>query len=231
LLTNFIDLSHSVAAGRSDTLGLPSILWNPKFYCNIRKSPSVAPILSQKNPVHTTPDSLFLASILILSSNPRVGLHSGLFCSRFPIKIIYAFPLYPMLLHALHFSSFLTWYFYTCLHEALCKFPKQIYFYHEELLDLTWNTKAGGPPFISYWKLIFQYIRSSFLYLEVVSFIVNVSSRHAVVTRDPLNSVLCLHILCLRYSENCTKIVGQTNRYLDRGSNCFCYEYLLLFII
>jgi hypothetical protein len=57
-------------------------------YCVHKSSPPI-PILSQLDPVHTT--SSYLRSILILSTNLRLGLPSGLFPSGFPTNIVYAF--------------------------------------------------------------------------------------------------------------------------------------------
>jgi hypothetical protein len=69
----------------------------PAFYGTRRcahKSPPLVPILSQIDPVHTIPS--YLRSILILFTNPRLGLPSGLFPSSFHTNILYAFLFYPI---------------------------------------------------------------------------------------------------------------------------------------
>ena len=56
---------------------IPCILWNPKVHYRSHKCSSPVPILSQLDPVHV-PTSNFLKIIIILSSDLRLGLASGL---------------------------------------------------------------------------------------------------------------------------------------------------------
>jgi hypothetical protein len=79
------------AANCAATQELPSILWNPKVHHRLHKSPPMVPILSQINPVHTTPSHpISLRSILILATHLRLGLPSGLLPSGCPTDILYA---------------------------------------------------------------------------------------------------------------------------------------------
>jgi hypothetical protein len=75
------------AANCATTQERPSILWNPKVYYRVHKSPSLVPVLSQIDPVHTMPS--YLRSILILSTHLLLGLSRGLFClpHQYPIFI------------------------------------------------------------------------------------------------------------------------------------------------
>jgi hypothetical protein len=72
----------------------PAILRNTKVYHRVHKSPPLVPILSQFDPVHTTPSCL--RSILILSTHLFHGLPSGLFPSGFPTNILYALLVSPI---------------------------------------------------------------------------------------------------------------------------------------
>jgi hypothetical protein len=56
------------------------------------------------------------------------------------------------------------------------------------------NPQSGGPPLVCYPWLLIQYIRSYPLSLEAVFSILNLRTRHATVTRDPLNAILNLPI-------------------------------------
>ena len=64
------------------------ILRDQKVHYRIYKCPLLVPVLSQINPVHA-PHSISWRSSLILSSQPPLGLPSGLFHSGFPTKIAY----------------------------------------------------------------------------------------------------------------------------------------------
>jgi hypothetical protein len=56
------------------------------------------------------------------------------------------------------------------------------------------NPETGGPPLVGCPRLIIRYIRSYHPYLEAVFSIGNLRTRHAMVTRDPLNMENVLYI-------------------------------------
>jgi hypothetical protein len=74
----------------SDSNGqeIASLLWNPKVHYNAPKSPPLDPIPCQMNPTHIITHCL--RSIIILFSQLRMDVLSGLFLSDFPAKVVYA---------------------------------------------------------------------------------------------------------------------------------------------
>jgi hypothetical protein len=81
-----MELCHSwEAANCAATQELTNILWNPKVHYRVHKSPPLVTILSQNDPVHTTPS--YLRSILTPSTHLRLVLPNGLLPSDIPTKI------------------------------------------------------------------------------------------------------------------------------------------------
>jgi hypothetical protein len=82
-----MELSSWEAVSSSATQEFPNILWNTEIYYRVHKSPPLAPILSQINPVHAT-TFCFSKINFILSSHLRLGIPSDPFPSDFPTKIL-----------------------------------------------------------------------------------------------------------------------------------------------
>jgi hypothetical protein len=78
------------AASCAATQERVSILWNPKVHYRVHKSPPLAPILNDINPVHTTPSYLYMINFIIIQ------LPSGLCPSGFPTNTLYAFLFSPI---------------------------------------------------------------------------------------------------------------------------------------
>jgi hypothetical protein len=70
--------------------------------------------------------------------------------------------------------------------EASCDLSYQAYFLRLGVVSVTPNLQAGEPPLFGCPRLFIQYIRSCPPYLETVSSIRKLRTRHAVVTRNYL---------------------------------------------
>jgi hypothetical protein len=88
--------------------------------------------------------------------------------------------------------------------RLLVIFRNKLIFFRWGVVSLTPKPQAGGPPFIGCPRLLIQYIRSYHPYLEGVSSIRNLRTRHAVVTRTHLTMPLSLLISC----KFCFPILG-----------------------
>jgi len=87
LFTYSMEQSPSWEADRfSASKEIPSILWNPKVYCRIYKSPPPVHILNQIDLAHASHLTPW-RSILILSSHLRLGLPNGLFPSGYQNRV------------------------------------------------------------------------------------------------------------------------------------------------
>jgi hypothetical protein len=87
-----MELNPSWEVASSSAIQELNILWNPKVHYRVHKSSPLDPILSQIDPVYTTPSYLCLRSIFMLFTRLHLGLPSGLFPSDFPTNVLYAFP-------------------------------------------------------------------------------------------------------------------------------------------
>jgi hypothetical protein len=81
------ELSPWEAKSRSASQKIYWLLWKSKVHYCVHKSPLLAPIPSQINPVHI-PITYLKKTILILSSHLRLGLPSGLFTSGFRLILL-----------------------------------------------------------------------------------------------------------------------------------------------
>jgi hypothetical protein len=72
--------------------------------------------------------------------------------------------------------------------EALCNTSQDTGFLRRGTVNPPSDPQAGVTPLVGCPRLLIQYIRSYPPYMEAVSFIHNLRTRHAVVTRDPLKT-------------------------------------------
>jgi hypothetical protein len=147
---------------------IPRILWNPAVHYHIHKSPPSVPILSQLNPVHPPPSTVW--SILILSSHLRLGLPSGHLPSGLPIKILYATvfsPIRPTCSAHLILLDLITQIIfgddYRSLSSSLCRFLHSPGFVKIQKLTKTASTVRKHPLFP--WSVLLRRDRPCRMYL------------------------------------------------------------------
>jgi hypothetical protein len=90
LVTNSLELSPSLEVASCEiTQELPSISLNLKVHYRLHKRTPLVPILSQTNPVHTTP--IYESEINLNIIHTRLCVPSNLLCSGFTTNSSYSF--------------------------------------------------------------------------------------------------------------------------------------------
>ena len=118
---------------------IPHISWNPKVHYRTHKPPPPIPTLGQPNPV-IYPHPTSWRSILILSTDLRLGLPSGLLPSGFPIKTLYAPSPHPYAPHAQPVSFWKQ------------SAPSEIYFTHYRQQDVIMRRYGDKESSADRWK-------------------------------------------------------------------------------
>jgi hypothetical protein len=106
-----MELSPSGKANScSSTQEFPNVLSNTKVHCRSQKTPLLAHILSQINPVPNTISYFYKMqfNIILLSC---LDLSSGLYPSGFATKTLHTFLFAPCVLYAQPIFSFVIWSF------------------------------------------------------------------------------------------------------------------------
>jgi hypothetical protein len=114
------------------------------------------------------------------------ALHWSLFTAR----SIQSIPSHPISLISNHIHFLSVKSFFQGIRPGprlLVIFRNKLIFLRRGVVSRTPNPQAGGPPLIGCPRLLIQYIRSYPPYLEAVSSIRNLRTRHGVVTMNPPN--------------------------------------------
>jgi hypothetical protein len=105
--------------------------------------------------------------------------------------------------------------------EVLVTFQHAVFFLRWGVVSPPPNPQAGRQPVVGCPRLLIQYIRSYPPYLEAVSSIRNLRTRHAVVTRDSLNMafLVIVTIISVVFGQN---IITPKLQLYKRGLKLQC---------
>jgi hypothetical protein len=149
--------------------------------------------MRQMDPVHATPPYLSNIHINIILTTSRISF-------GFPTKMLYAFLLSP---HASYMpcSSHPPWLDHSNYIWRRVQLMKLLIMQFIRRIGLSPRpcvTFRNKPPLVGCRKLLIKYVRSYRPYQEAVPSIRNLSTRHAVVTKDPLTTGIWTQHLRLR---------------------------------